>query len=92
MLSERDIAELLAGLDGDVPPSVDEVRWVMRTARAHQEHHGTLARDLQAVHVDASSVLARAELRRAVALWFPRVILRQPIEDVERAKVCIPLL
>lgn len=89
LLSERDVAELLAELDGGVPPSVHEVRWVVRTATAHQEHHGTSGRHWQAVHVDASSVLARAELRRAVALWFPRVILRQAIEDVQRAKVCV---
>lgn len=75
--SQDEVFSLLERLDGD-SPSHDEVNWVMQVAESGcslgpNEH-------------DQAASLKRKELRRAVLLWMPRVMMRRAIEaDVDLA-------
>lgn len=69
--SRDEIAKLLRQLD-EVDPSADEVTWVMQVAASGCTF--------------GSDSLKKRELRRAILLWVPRVMMRRAIEnDVQLA-------
>eukprot|EP01043_Picozoa_sp_COSAG02_P050625 COSAG02_NODE_5225_length_4526_cov_4.817032_3_plen_834_part_00 len=69
--SRDDVAKLLRHID-QVDPSADEVTWVMQVAASGC--------------TSGSASLKQRELRRAIVLWVPRVMMRRAIEtDVKLA-------